>query len=148
VRSSPPPPSASSFFIVRAGVLEKLDDQAVVADRGGVEMLDRPSLCSSVSQRDGPALFEDFDVIADVANMKTKGFRNLDGAAGLVDFVEQPQYAATQRSIDRRDAILCFRARHARSGEPTIRLCYSAFPKLVQKSSLAGNAGCTSTFRN
>jgi hypothetical protein len=99
-----------SIFIVYAGVLEELDDQAVVADRGGVEMLDRSSLRSSVRQHDDPALIEDLDVIADVADGKPKRFRNLDGAASLVDLVEQPQYAATQRGFDRRDASLCRRA--------------------------------------
>jgi hypothetical protein len=146
VRSSPLASSARSFFIVRTGVLEELDDQAVVADRRGVEVLDRPSLRSSVCQRDGPALVEDFDVIADVADRKTKGFRNLDGAAGLVDLVEQPQYAATQRGFDRGDAILCFRTRYTRSGEPTIWLCSIAFPRPSHKAPLAGNAGPASTF--
>jgi hypothetical protein len=134
VRSSPLASSARSFFIVRAGVLEELDDQVVVADCGGVEVLDRPSLRSSVRQCDGPALFEDFDVIADVADRKTKGSRNLDGAASLVDLMEQPQYAATHRGFDRRNAILCFRARYTRSGEPTVRLCSIALPRPIHNT--------------
>src|SRR4029077_6653778 len=100
------------------------------------------SLRSGVRQRDDPAFLEDFDVIADVANIKTKGFRDLDGAAGLVNFVEQPQDAATQRGFDRRDAVLCCRAGYSLSAEPTVRLfwlCFIVFPSLVHKTPLADN---------
>jgi hypothetical protein len=86
------------LFIVRSRGFKELDDQVVVHDSGGIEVLNSTTLLLCVSQRKGTAFFENFDVVADVADRNTEDFCDLIWAPSLTSLLQNAEYAAALRS--------------------------------------------------
>lgn len=83
-------------------------------------MLYRPSLLLRVGQREGTALLQDVDVVADMADGEVESLGKLIRALSLVSLVKGSEDPAALRLANCRDAVCCAGARYSHSRERAV----------------------------